>query len=119
MSIVGKTTYRLADEAEKNVKARLISYGEVEETFKQVLAELSVRPLDEERVIETGGYLVFLLGLCISQMNAHNSPSYPEKSNHLAILEKASTAITYKTNTCTVEEITDQVNLAYRAFGVQ
>ena len=100
------------------MKARVLSYEEIEERFKETLTELGRRPLDEESVIEKGGGLLFLLTLCISQMKAPNSTSYPDKSKHIATLEKASAAITYKINACTVEEITTQVNAAYRAFGV-
>jgi hypothetical protein len=75
--------------------------------------------LDEESVVKKGGELLFLLDVCISQMKAPASTSYSEKDRHLATLEKASAAITYKINTCTVEEIKRQVNTAYRAFGVQ
>ena len=101
------------------MKARVIGYSEVKERFKELLTELERRPLDEECVVEKGGLLLFALGVCISQMKAPNSTSYPEKSKHLAILEKASAAITYKINTCTVEEVAKQVNAAYQAFGVQ
>ena len=101
------------------MKARVLTYMEIEQRFKEVLTELARRPLDEEIVVEKGGELLLALRLCISQMKAPNSTSYTGKSNHLAILEKASAAITYKINTCTVEEITTQVNAAYRAFGVQ
>ncbi len=101
------------------MKARVISYHEVEEMFQQVLKNLGNDPLEEEAVIKTGSELIFLLRLCISQMKATNAVSYPEKSVHLAILENASSAITYKMNSCTVEQIANQVNTAYRYFGVQ
>ena len=41
----------------------------------------------------------------------------PDKAKHLTILESASSQITYKVNTCTVQEIATQVNAAYRAFS--
>ncbi len=100
------------------MKVRVLSYYEIEERFKEILTELDRRPLDEESVVEKGGGLIFLLRVCISQMKAPNSTSYPDKSKHLATLEKASAAITYKINACTVEELTTQVNAAYQAFGV-
>ena len=101
------------------MKARVISYDEVEEKFQQVVTDLRNDPLEEEAVIKTGSELIFLLRLCISQMKATNAVSYPEKSMHLAILENASTALTYKMNSCTVEQVATQVNTAYRYFGVQ
>ena len=79
--------------------------------------EIDGRPLDEESIVEKGGELLFLLGVCISQMKAPNADSYPEKGKHLATLEKAYAAITYSINKCTIEEVTTQVNVAYQAFG--
>ena len=99
------------------MKARVLSYYEIEDKFVQILTELSKHPLDEESVIEVGRDLPFLLQLCVSQMKAPNAGTYPEKNKHIATLEKASAAITYKINACTVEEINKQVNAAYRAFG--
>ncbi len=101
------------------MKARVLSYSEIEEAFRELLAELERRPLDEEFIVEKGGLLLFALGVCISQMKAPNSTPYQEKGKHLATLEKASAAITYKVNTCTVEEIATQASAAYRAFGIQ
>lgn len=101
------------------MKARVLSYSEIEVRFKEILTELEGRPLDEESIVEKGGRLLLALSVCISQMKAPDSASYPEKNEHLATLKKASAAITYKINTCTVEEITRQVNVAYQAFGVQ
>ena len=103
----------------KTVKAKILSYSEIEEIFKELLLELERHPLDEESIVEKGGLLLFALGVCISQMKAPNSTPNPEKGKHLAILEKASACITYKINTCTIEEVTKQVSAAYRAFGVQ
>jgi hypothetical protein len=74
----------IASEAEKSVKARVLTYYEIEERFKEILTELDLRPLGEESVVEKGGELLFLFGVCISQMKAPNSTSYPEKSNHLS-----------------------------------
>lgn len=100
------------------MKARALSYDEIEKKFGQILTELNKNPLDEKAVIEVGSELPFLLDLCISQMKAPDACTYPEKSRHLANLEKASAAVTYKINTCTVEEINEQVNAAYRALGM-
>ncbi len=99
------------------MKAKVLSYAEIEEIFKELLLELERHPLDEESIVEKGGLLLFALGVCISQMRAPNSTPYPEKSKHLAILEKASASITYNINTCTLEEVRRQVSAAYRAYG--
>ncbi len=101
------------------MKTRVISYQEIEEKFQDILVELSRDSRDDELLIEKGGELLVLLGLCISQMKALTSRSYPAKKVHLAVLENAHEAITYKFNTCTVQEIATQVPAAYRAFGVQ
>jgi len=99
------------------MKARVLNFLEIEERFRTILMELERRPLDEALIIDMGSQLLFSLHVCISQMKAPDSKSYPEKSRHLEILEKASSDIRYKINTCTVEEIATQVNSAYRAFG--
>ena len=101
------------------MKARIIGYPEIEERFREIIAELGRHPLNEEFIVDRGAQLVFLLGVCVSQMKAANSSSYPEKTVHLARLEEAEGAITYKMNTCTVDEISRQVTVAYRAFGIQ
>ena len=93
----------------KRVKARILSYDEIEKRFREILKEAALHPLDEESVVKKGGELIILLGLCISQMKAPNSTAYPRKSEHLRILEEASTAIAYKFNTCTVEEVLTQI----------
>ncbi|WP_299081140.1 hypothetical protein [uncultured Paraglaciecola sp.] len=100
------------------MKARILSYQEVEEQFQKVLIELNLLPLDEESLKNNASCLIFILTLCISQMKAPSDNSYPEKSKHLATLEKASSAITYKMYTCSVEEIKMQVSEAYKAFHV-
>ena len=102
-----------------NVKARVLSYSEIEDRFIKIVAELECRHLDEESIVEKGSLLLFGIGVCISQMKAPDSTSYPDKTKHLAILEKASAAITYKLNTCTVEEVRQQVTTTYQAFGVR
>jgi hypothetical protein len=104
---------------EKRLKARIVSYSEIEERFKEILIELERCPLDEEFILNKGAQLIFALNVCIRQMKSANSTYYPEKSEHMAALENASTSITYKINTCTVEEISTQATAAYKAFGVQ
>ena len=111
--------FRVLGKKGESVKARLISYLEVEERFTALLSELEQKPLDEETILDKGAELLFILGICVSQMNAPNSRYYPGKEEHLEKLEQASKAITYKLNTCTVEEISRQVPLAYKnLFGV-
>ena len=56
----------MAEESGKSVKARVLSYYEIEERFKEILTELDRHPLDEEFVVEKGGLLLFALGVCIS-----------------------------------------------------
>jgi hypothetical protein len=101
------------------MKIRIISFHEVESGFRDLLEELDRSPMDEELVLEKAAVLSVVLRLCISQMQAGNSASYPEKSKHLNILNAASESITYKLNTCTTEEVKMQINNAYRAFGAQ
>ena len=98
--------------------ARIIDFFEVKDKFKKVITDLDRRPVNEELVVKEAGELLFLLKVCLSQMNASNSASYPEKDKHLSILQSASDAITYKINSCTTEEAATQVNKAYMAFGV-
>ncbi len=74
--------------------------------------------MNEELVLNEARKLLFLLGVCLSQMKAVDAASYPEKDKHLSILQSASEALTYKINTCTIEEATIQVNKAYMAFGL-
>lgn len=100
------------------MKTRIISFSEIENRVKDLVAESHRSPLDEKSVLEKGAALPFVLRLCISQMKAGDSASYPGKSKHLKILNAASECITYKTNTCTAEEIRIQVNNACMAFGV-
>ena len=101
------------------MKARKISFGEVEDRIREIVLELERRPMDEKLVLQKAGELSFILGLCISQMKAIDASPYPEKNKHLKILQTASEAITYKRNTCTIEEAKAQVSKAYKAFGVQ
>jgi hypothetical protein len=97
------------------MKARLISFYEIKEKIREVVKELDRRPL---LVVKMAGDLLFLLGICLSQMKAADAATYPEKDEHLSILQSASEALTYKINACTIEEATIQVNKAYKAFGV-
>ena len=101
------------------MKARVLSFFEIEERFRSILIELARHPPDEDLIVKMGRELGFALGLCISQMKAPDSNPYPKKAEHIQILESASCDITYKFNTCTVEQIATQVNAAYRAFSAQ
>ena len=99
------------------MKTRVVSFFEVEKIFRDLVVELGRRPMDEKLVLEKAEALPFVLRLCISQMNASDSASYPEKSKHLNILNTASEAVTYKMNTRSLVEVIAQVNKAYMAFG--
>ena len=101
------------------MKTRIISFIEVEDRMKEVILELDRNLIDEELVLTKSSELSLILRLCISQLKAVDSAYYPEKSKHQKILQNASEAITYKINTCTIEEAKVQVNNAYMAFGVQ
>jgi hypothetical protein len=101
------------------VKARLVGYFEIEDRFKEILTALEQNPLNEQYILDKGAQLVFALNICVGQMKSADSEYYLEKSVHLAIMEQAKRAITYKINTCTIEEISRQVTNAYKAFGVQ
>ena len=101
------------------MKARVLSHSEIEERFRDILTELARPQLDEKSIVEKGGELLFLLGVCISQMEAPDGTCYPDKSRHLAVLKEASAAMTYKINTGAVDEVASQVPTAYQAFGVQ
>ena len=103
----------------KRVKARIISYFEIVERFREILTELERQPLNEELILEKGAQLVFALGVCVAQMKSTRSTVYAEQRAQLTILEVAKGEITYKINTCTVDEISKQVTLAYKAFGIQ
>ena len=76
-------------EVTKRVKVRIISYSEIMERFREILTELERQPLNEESILEKGAQLAFALDLCVGQMKAARSTSYPEKPAHLAILEEA------------------------------
>ena len=100
------------------MKARLISYSEVEERFRDLLVELATEPQDKHAIQEKGTEAAFLLGVCLSQLRAPSSRYYPGKDEHLERLERADEAIRYKLITCTVEEIASQVPVACKALGV-
>jgi hypothetical protein len=102
-----------------SVKARIIGYSEIEERFGEVVTALDQYPLDEDFVLEKATQLALVLRLCISQMSAPNSQSYPEKSVHLEKLKAAQAAVTFKLNACTIEEVSSQMTAAYKAFSVQ
>ena len=99
------------------MKARIISFFEVKEKIREVVIELDRRPMNEELVLKMTGELLFLVGICLNQMKAVDSASYPEKDEHLSILQSASETLRYKMNNCTIEEATIQINKAYLAFG--
>ena len=101
------------------MKARIIGYSEIEERFGEIVTALQRDPLDEEFVLEKASQLAFVLNLCLSQMNAPDSHSYPEKSVHQERLKAAQARITFKVNTCTIEEVSSQITAACRAFVVQ
>jgi hypothetical protein len=103
----------------RTVKARIIGYAEIEQRFKEILMALEQDPLDEKYVLDTGAQLVFALEICVSQMKAADSMFYPDKKVHLENLERARRAISYKINSCTVEEISQQVTSAYKVLGSQ
>ena len=100
------------------MKSRVISFFEVEERVRDLVVELENKPVDADSIIEKGKVLPFMINLCISQMQAINSNSYPDKDKHHDMLQQASKVIKYKMNTCTYHEIKDQVNTAHRIFGV-
>ncbi len=99
------------------MKTRIIDFFEVESRIRDLVVEIHRSPMDDKLVIEKGAAFPVILRLCISQLTAGNSASYPEKSKHLNILNTASEFIKYKTNTCTTEEIRIQVTNANVAFG--
>ena len=101
------------------MKTRIISFFEVENRVRDLVVELDRSPMDEQLVLEKAAALPIVLRLCIGQMKAIDSASYPEKSKHLNILNTASKSIAYKMNTCTTDEVRVQVTNAYMAFGAQ
>lgn len=98
------------------MKTRTISYAEIDAHFRDLLADLANEPLDEAAILEKSKSAVFLLGVCISQLSAPSSQSYPGKDDDLKRLKQADDAITFNLNACTVEEVANQVTVASRAF---
>lgn len=98
------------------MKTRTISYAEIDAHFRDLLAELAKEPIDEAAILEKSKSAVFLLGVCISQLSAPSSQSYPGKDDDLKRLKQAGDAITFSLNACTVEEVANQVTVASRAF---
>jgi hypothetical protein len=101
------------------MKTRKIEFCEIENRIREVIMELDRSPMDDKLVLEKARELPLLLRLCIGQMKGADAVQYPEKNRHLNILQSASVAITYKMNTCTIEEVKAQVSKAYTTFGVQ
>ena len=101
------------------MKARVLSFFEIEEQFKKLIVKFENEPLDEKLIIEEGNLLLFATGLCISQMKAADSKNYPDKAKHLKILDVALSVITLKLNTSSIDEVVDQINNAYKSFGIQ
>ena len=101
------------------MKARVLSFFEIEEQFKKLIVKFENEPLDEKLIIEEGNLLLFATGLCISQMKAADSKNYPDKAKHLKILDVALSVITFKLNTSSIDEVVDQINNAYKSFGIQ
>ena len=101
------------------MKVRVLSFFEIEEKFKTLIVKFEDKPLDELFIIQEGNLLLFATGLCISQMKAADSKNYPDKAKHLKILEQALSAITFKMNTSSVDEVVEQISNAYKSFGIQ
>lgn len=101
------------------MKTRIISFFEVEDRIREVVLELDRKPINEQFVLEKAAELSLVLGLCLSQMEAVNATYYPDKSKHQNILKIAKESITYKSNNCTIEEVTSQVRNAFKAFEIQ
>jgi hypothetical protein len=101
------------------MKARKLSFFEIEEQFKTLIVKFEDDSLDKDYIIQKGNLLLFTMGLCISQMKAADSKNYPDKAKHLKILEEALSAITFKLNTSTIDEVVDQISSAYKSFGIQ
>ena len=57
------------------MKARIIGFLEVEDKIREVVRELDRRPMNEELVLNEAGKLLFLLGVCLSQMKAGDAAS--------------------------------------------
>ena len=101
------------------MKVRVLNFFEIEEKFKTFIVKFEDKSLDEQFIIQEGNLLLFATGLCISQMKAADSKNYPDKAKHLKILEQALSAISFKLNTSTVDEVVEQISNAYKSFGIQ
>ena len=101
------------------MKVRVLSFFEIEEQFKTLIVKFKDESLDEKFIIKEGNLLLFATGLCISQMKAADSKNYPDKAKHLKILDEALSAITFKLNTSSIDEVVDQISNAYKSFGIQ
>jgi len=101
------------------MKARVLSFFEIKERFNSIILELEDKSIEDDYKVQQGSTLLFATRTCVSQMKAPNSENYPDKRKHVQILEEALSAITFKLNTSTVEEIVEQINVAYKSFGVQ
>ena len=101
------------------MKVRVLNFFEIEEKFKTFIVKFEDMSLDEQFIIQEGNLLLFATGLCISQMKAADSKNYPDKAKHLKILEQALSAISFKLNTSTVDEVVEQISNAYKSFGIQ
>jgi len=101
------------------MKTRALSFFEIKERFNSIILELEDKSLEDDYKVQEGNTLLFALGVCVSQMKAPNSENYPDKRKHVKILEEALSAITFKLNTSTIDEIVEQINVAYKSFGVQ
>ena len=101
------------------MKVRVLNFFEIEEKFKTFIVKFEDKSLDEQFIIQEGNLLLFATGLCISQMKAADSKNYPDKAKHLEILEEALSAIKFKLNTSTIDEVVDQISNAYKSFGIQ
>ena len=101
------------------MKVRVLNFFEIEEKFKTFIVKFEDMSLDEQFIIQEGNLLLFATGVCISQMKAAGSKNYPDKAKHLNILEEALSAITFKLNTSTVDEVVEQISNAYKSFGIQ
>ena len=55
------------------MKTRIISFSEVENRVRNLVAEFHRRPLGEKLVLKKGAALPVILRLCISQMKAGDS----------------------------------------------
>ncbi len=81
--------------------------------------EFGGESLNESYIIKEGNRLFFTTGVFISQMKAADSKNYPDKGRYLKILDEALSAITFKFNTDTIDQVVDQISCAYKSFSIQ